>query len=171
MNRFFLIGMPGAGKTFWGKQWADASGYSFIDLDEYIETKEQRSIPEIFRASGEPAFRAIERKALEELIAKHRDTIIIACGGGTPVWQDNLQTLKNAGCVIYLHARISTLVRNLSIEKDRRPLLLGQDIEEKLTALFEQRKPIYDQAHHILQVENISVATFAQIQDICTNRH
>lgn len=172
MNLYFLIGMPGAGKTFWGRAWAEESGMLFIDLDAYVEQQAGMSIPQIFEREGESTFRKRETGVLREIVNNTAtQNTIIACGGGTPVWNDNLEVMKHAGCVVYLEADIDTLTRNLGSGAPQRPLLLAGDLRETLKQTLALRKPIYEQAHHVLSVENITVATFAQIQDLCINRH
>lgn len=172
MNVYFLIGMPGAGKTFWGRAWSAASGMAFIDLDNYVEQQAGMPIPQIFEREGETAFRKRETEALREIVnGIAMPHTIIACGGGTPVWHNNLAVMKKAGCVLYLEADTDTLVRNLNAAAEQRPLLLAGDLHESLKQMLVLRKPIYEQAHHVLSVENITVATFAQIQDLCINRH
>lgn len=170
MSLVFLIGMPGAGKTFWGRTWAAQHGWGFADLDEHVEQMAGFSIPQIFAASGEDGFRAIEAVVLEETIKGcARINTIIATGGGTPVYGDNIDIMRAAGCVVYLKARIKTLLRHLRDGEDQRPLL--EDIsEEGLEAVRDYRGFFYELAHQQIEVERIGEGTFAQILEACTNR-
>ena len=88
MQRIFLIGYMGVGKTTLGKALADRTGLSFIDLDLFIEGRYRKTIRQIFEAEGEEAFREIERKALHE-VAEFED-IVLSTGGGTPCFFDNM---------------------------------------------------------------------------------
>jgi len=169
MSLFFLVGMPCAGKTYWGKAWAAACNLPFTDLDAYIENINGLRIPEIFATEGETAFREKERDCLQALI-KQAGNGIIACGGGTPAYYNNLQQMKGAGCVIYLQAGIATLVSRLGSSSDRPLLQGGGDIHQKMTAILKERKPFYEQAHVIVDAENVSVLTFEKIIEECTNR-
>jgi len=79
----FLTGLPGVGKTYWGKKWAEENNWSFIDLDRSIELTAGRTIADIFKKDGEPAFRKIEAESLKIIIDSISGDTIIAVGGGT----------------------------------------------------------------------------------------
>ena len=102
MKTTFLIGYMGSGKTTLGRAVAARTGIRFIDLDDYIEEREGCSIREIFASRGEDAFRAIERDALQE-VSRMADTLV-ACGGGTPCFGDNMDLLNRCGLTVYLDA-------------------------------------------------------------------
>jgi len=167
MSLVFLIGMPGAGKSYWGQQVAEKYLIGFVDLDDYIEQREQASIPDLFKQQGEAGFREAEHEALKEIINRDAEYTIIACGGGTPCYNDNLYLMKQRGIVIYLQASVAQLLKNIQTEIIKRPLLNKQDdTESYLSHLLAVREPIYMQANHILPVENISLTTFEQIINI-----
>ena len=172
MSAIFLIGMPGAGKTYWGKEIGAAYDLPFIDLDGFIEMQEQLTIPEIFAAKGEDSFRLIEQAALKSIIAQLTFPAIIACGGGTPVFFDNMQVMKEAGTVVYLEAPLPILYDRLQETLNMRPILKDEDsLASLLEILYVSRKEIYEQADHILNAIDITVATFTQIIDTCINKH
>src|SRR3569833_1459820 len=134
----FLIGMPGAGKTFWGRQLAPALRIQFVDLDEYIVEHEHAGISLIFEDSGEPVFRQIETKYLMQLVSSVIEDTVIACGGGTPCFNNNMQLMKDAGTVIYLQTSIPQLLSNLSSDNEPRPLLRERsDLSGFLQRLLE----------------------------------
>ncbi len=160
MERIFLIGMPGCGKSHWGRLLAVHLGLPFTDLDEAIASGEGMSIAELFAARGEGWFRERERAYLRQVIDVPGSRVV-ACGGGTPCSFDNLQAMKAAGIVIYLQASPAYLFQQLQRGGARRPLLDGTI--ERLEELLAQREPIYTQAHHILQAQDISLATFDKI--------
>lgn len=170
MKLLFLTGMPGAGKSYWAKQLGAVYNMPFIDLDAFIEEQEGASIAQIFDIYGEVAFRARESAALGQIITSIAPPAVIACGGGTPVYNNNLQLMKQQGIVVYLKAAIATIVHNLQSDHTSRPMLRNGDTEQKLKALLEKRKQFYEAADDILEVENLSVATFAQIIARCTDR-
>jgi shikimate kinase len=160
----FLIGMPGAGKTYWGKKVADEFGYTFTDLDIYIEKKEKASIATLFEIEGEDGFRDMENRYLAAVIKASAEDTVIACGGGTPCFFNNMDMMLEAGEVIYLQSSIPCLVNNLQHETTKRPLLKNNpDIAATLTAMLAERKEDYELAQHILQTENISLTTFEKI--------
>ena len=156
--RIFLIGFMGSGKTHWGKIWALQKGLGFYDLDEIIETKEGRSIAEIFEKDGEGYFRSIETKALQQFAEK--DGCIIACGGGAACFNDNMQWMNEHGITIYLSASPQHILSRVKEEeKDKRPLInkLNQAellffIEQKL----KERESFYNQAKIILPVVELN---------------
>ena len=160
----FLIGMPGVGKTYWAEKIADAYGWEYYDLDQFIEQGEASSISAIFEHYGETAFRKKEHQYLAMLIDSEPVNTIIACGGGTPCFHQNLEMMKQAGTVVYLQAGITHLLHNLKSETGTRPLLSTRDdLEGYLTGLLKDRSACYEQAHYILQSENISLTNFDQI--------
>ena len=165
--------MPGAGKTFWGEHISAAYGYAFTDLDRYIEQKAGKTIGAVFADHGEDQFREMEQKSLRELVVPD-DTgrlRIIACGGGTPCYFDNLQLMLDTGAVIYLRARIDTLLLHICQDDSMRPLLEHGALHDKLYHLMLHREPFYEQAHHIVDAENLSVATFGEIIRSCIKEH
>lgn len=95
-----LIGMMGCGKTTVGTLLAQRLGRALIDTDQLIETREGRSIPDIFAQSGEEFFRALELSVCEEL--SRREDLVVACGGGLPLRDGAIAALKENGVVFWL---------------------------------------------------------------------
>jgi shikimate kinase len=136
--------------------------YESLDLDGYIELREQKTIQELFEIS-ESNFREKEQQALRNIIPAFSGNIIVATGGGTPFFYDNMEWMKANGKVVYLKAEVPLLFNHLKNAHLQRPLLQSQTEEEmlgKLSALFEQRKEIYQQAHHVIDIEGATLATF-----------
>ena len=172
MSMIFLVGMPGVGKTYWGKLLAEKYGYIFIDLDDEIEKAEGRTISDIFELDGEEYFRVKESGYMEALIRGSEGDIIIACGGGTPAYHGNMELMKQHGCVVYLEADIGTLAARLNTDNIVRPMFLGaDDVEGRLNKLYTVRKPFYGQAHYTLQADETIIANFEKIIALCTDRH
>jgi shikimate kinase len=97
--------------------------------------------------------------------------MVVACGGGTPCFLDNMLLMKEAGTVIYLQADVADLIVNLNTSREMRPLLKGKgDMAAYLEGMLQKRKAIYEQAHYILQTKDISITTFAEIISSCTDR-
>jgi len=174
MNRvclIFLVGMPAAGKTYWGEQIATAYDLAFVDLDTYISQQENASIPALFAQYGEHGFREREHKYLKKAIKDADGVTIVACGGGTPFFYDNMSIMKEAGRVVYLQAETRHLIHNLNDCADTRPLLKGKgDLATYLDDMLQKRRQAYEQAHYILQTKDISLTTFAEIISSCTDR-
>ena len=144
----FIIGYMASGKTTFGKALAEKLNISFIDLDQYIEEKTGKTIPEIFDESGEQAFRTLERDLLKEAVANSGDAVI-ACGGGTPCHFDNMEYINNNGISIFLETSTPVLISRLQIENAKRPQFAGksdEEIEQKVLSQLCQRLPDYMEA-------------------------
>ncbi|MBQ7237943.1 MAG: shikimate kinase [Bacteroidales bacterium] len=147
MQRIFLIGYMGAGKTTLGRALAKTMNLQFIDLDDFIVSRYHKTIKEIFAEEGEDGFRRAERRALEE-VAGYED-VIISLGGGTPCFFDNMQLVRKAGRTVYLKPTEEVLLERLIIGKHKRPLLADKTDDEILAFIREQlawREPYYMQA-------------------------
>lgn len=135
-RHIFLIGFMGSGKTHWGKVLAERLGCAFLDLDAYIENNEGKTIPEIFADSGEDGFRILERENLHRLAAL--PPAVVATGGGTPCFFNNMRWMKRHGVTIYLKTSPEILFERLKNERAQRPLLKDLD-DEALRAFIRER--------------------------------
>jgi shikimate kinase len=141
----------GSGKTTVGPLLAEAIGYRFFDLDEYIEARLGKSIAQIFKEEGEPFFRAIEREVLIDLTRENY--AVISLGGGTIVNEENLAWARQHGVLVCLSATTEELYRRVA-DSDKRPLLEGpgpgrpsqEEIYRRMDALLAYREPYYGQA-------------------------
>lgn len=122
----FLIGYMGSGKSSLGRQLAQELDRDFIDLDKYIESRFHASVKQIFDQRGEAEFRNIERNMIHE-VAEFQD-VIVACGGGTPCYHDNMDTMLSHGLTIYLEVAPEILALRLSLPGShaKRPLIAGK---------------------------------------------
>lgn len=153
MQRIIIVGYMGAGKTTVGKALARELGLQFYDLDWYIESRQHKTVPQIFAERGEDGFRRIEHNMLHE-VAEFED-VVISCGGGTPCFFDNINYMNAQGDVVYLKADPEVLYRHLLMGKTERPLLKGKSQEELVAFIKEQlarREPFYTKARHTLDV-------------------
>ena len=151
-NLIFLVGYMGSGKSTIGRRLAKHLGFAFIDLDEAIVEKVGSSIPDYFAKYGEDAFRKVEQEVLHDLAGT--SGAVIATGGGTPCFFDNMDWMKAHGSVIYLKHHPKSLFRRLNQSNvATRPVLSGLtgealylQIEERLAL----REPFYAQAHWVI---------------------
>lgn len=187
-----LTGFMGCGKSSVGKALAALLSCSFVDLDEYIETREGRSIPDIFKSEGEAGFRQIERDALGEVTAcrpggqdnchhgpdaaGREEMLVLSLGGGTLTTPECLELVRARTLCIYLRASTDTLVSNLEKDFERRPMLNGFMKEEntgtsadtgklrlRIEQLMGQRASIYENAAiHITDIDGKSIGDIAQ---------
>jgi shikimate kinase len=142
-----LVGMMGAGKTAIGRRLASALGWPFTDADWAIEAAAGTSIANIFAEIGEAAFRARERQVIARLL--HGERQVLALGGGAFMDPETRALVRERALSIWLRADLEVLVRRTG-RRDDRPLLAGGDPRVKLTALLEQRAPIYAEADLIV---------------------
>jgi len=141
----------GSGKTTLGKKVAAHLQLSFVDMDNYIEQKNGRTISDIFAKEGESYFRELEHKALKELL--NRDNVLVSTGGGAPCFFDNMELINSSAYSVYLKVDPEILVGRLKGATGERPLLanlsneeLRLQISEKLASreqFYMQSKLIY----------------------------
>jgi shikimate kinase len=160
---YFLIGFMGSGKTHWGKIWAARHKLAFIDLDEVIEIAERKTIAEIFETKGEKYFREVEAQTLKRFTFL-RDTII-ACGGGTPCFHNNMEWMNKRGTTVYITCTPEEILRRLqSAEAKKRPLINKLNKAELLFFIeqkLKERQPFYTQSKVVLANSKITENTFA----------
>ena len=136
MKNIVLIGMPGCGKSTFGKRLARRLSRKFYDADDVLEEREQRTIKDFF-AESEDAFRAAETRTLAYL-AELEDAVI-ATGGGAVKRAENMELMKRNGVVIFLDRKPEQILGN--IEGDARPLL-AED-KQRIFKLYEERIDLY----------------------------
>jgi len=153
-NKYFLVGMPASGKSTIGKLVAAQLGYRFIDLDKVIVEKEGMEITEIFSKNGEPYFREVEKKCLNELLLQE-DMFVLSTGGGAPCFFDNMQKMNKAGTTIFLDVPINDLYKKLmSKGTKKRPLLKdisSESLHQELVKKHEERRKFFIQSDICLQ--------------------
>lgn len=143
----FLIGYMGCGKTTLGRAVARATGLDFIDLDAYIENRYHRSISALFAEHGEEGFRRIERSLLHEVA--DFENVIVACGGGTPCFFDNIEFMNSKGTTIFLQASQERIYERLCKARHKRPLIAvmsDDEIRRYVSDALGQRMPYYSRA-------------------------
>jgi shikimate kinase len=141
-TNLYLIGMMGAGKTTVGRILAKRLAYQFFDTDTVIEQAAGQSIPDIFAASGEEAFRTLETNVLSQLAPYKK--LAIATGGGIVLRRQNWSYLHH-GVIVWLDVPVEQLYKRLKGSTNR-PLLHDPDPQAKLSRLLEQRRSLYAQA-------------------------
>lgn len=152
----FLTGYMASGKTTLGRAIARETGMQFIDLDFYIEQRFRKKVSEIFALSGEEEFRRIESAMLREV--GEFDNTVIACGGGTPCFSDNMDYMNTRGETVYLEAPIEVIVRRILQAGPKRPIAASHTPEE-LPAFVEshlrERLKWYNKARHRLNAADL----------------
>ena len=157
-----LTGMPGCGKSLVGEELSRLLSCSWADLDRAVEAAAGKTIPQIFRDGGEPAFRALETTVLESVISTDIKSVIstersewrnlppsliLSLGGGTILIPGNQALILEHTTCIYLCATPAELLDNIKAQSSLQRPLLGAPTEESLAALLQQRAPAYSKAH------------------------
>lgn len=167
-----LVGLSGSGKTTVGNLLKDIfEKFSFIDTDEMIVKRENRSINDIFAEDGENYFRQIETKITKEI--SENENQIISTGGGIVLKEENILNLKKNGIIFYLKTSPDTLIKRLRGD-DTRPLLKTDNVKLKLVSMLEKRGTLYEKADYTIETDNLpikdTVEKIARIYNERSNR-
>src|ERR1041384_4553160 len=136
-----LTGFMGTGKSAVGQHLATELHVAFVDVDLTIKKKAGKSIKDIFVTEGEARFRALESEVISELA--HRDQTVISTGGGALLNPKNREKLEKKGILVCLRAKTGTLLERLKDDLTR-PLLAGENMEQKMDRLLKERQAVYD---------------------------
>ena len=162
--KVFLIGFMGCGKTHWGKELSHKLAFPFFDLDQIITEQEGKTVNEIFEEEGEEYFRLLEKSALH-LISESHESFIMACGGGTPCFYNNIDFMKNQGITVWINCSIECLHSRLVKEKASRPLIkdMSDDsLHAYIVKKFGDRSIYYRQASVVLSEQDLTLDTLVQ---------
>jgi len=153
MKRFIIVGMPGCGKSTMAKYLCSQTSLTFYDLDKEIENNEGKKIKEIFRDKGENYFRKVESIVLKKII-KEKENFILATGGGTPCFNDNMKIINKYGISIFLNTSIDVLEKRISRNK-KRPLFNNSiNLKTDLINLLEKRNSFFSSSNYIIENNN-----------------
>jgi shikimate kinase len=150
MQNLALIGFMGTGKSSVGRLAAEMLHFTFLDTDHVIESWAAKPITDIFEQDGEPAFRRWEQRLVEDLT--RRTKTVVATGGGLPVFEGNLASLKTHALVVCLWASPETIWERVR-EHTHRPLLNEPDPLSRIRHLLSEREAFYRQADVLVNTE------------------
>jgi len=158
-DNIMLIGFMGTGKSTVSKKLAALTGYSEIDLDEYIVRCENKTINEIFADSGEDVFRSLETMYLGKVLEENET--IISCGGGTVIRDANVDIMKANGTIVLLTATPQTIYDRVK-DTNNRPILNGNMNVAYIEELLKKRENYY------LRAADVVIATDNKsVDEIC----
>jgi len=147
--KIYLIGLPGSGKSLLGKKLSKSINLPFIDLDAALEKQEGLKVSKIFAGKGQDFFRTIEAEMLRKL--SDEKEFVMATGGGTPCFHDNMEFINQTGTSIFLDTPTALIASRINPkEKETRPLLEDvpdDQLDKKLEELLNRRLVYYKQAH------------------------
>ncbi len=169
VRNIILVGFMASGKSSVGRALSRRCGWPRADADEMIVSRAGKPIADIFRDSGEDAFRILERTVISDLCEKSGH--IIAAGGGSFIDDESRRRMLDGGTVFYLSARPETIHRRLTRGTPNppvRPLLAGEEPLERIKELLAQRAEAYSQAHHTIETDQLTADQVAEaILEIC----
>lgn len=171
-ENIFLIGFMGAGKSSFGKRLAKKINFQFLDLDRLIQQEEGMTIPEIFEQKGEVYFRECEQRWLMNYAGTKQ---VIALGGGTPCFYQNMTLINQKGISVYISCTADVLANRLKNAKAIRPLIERiKNDPQKLTAYIStkltEREVFYTQATFTIDGKNIGANRMDEIATILSEK-
>jgi shikimate kinase len=162
--KIFLIGFMGSGKSYWGRKLSEKLNLPFFDLDEQVVSHEGKSISEIFTVHGEEYFRLQEKNTLHLLTESH-DSFIMATGGGTPCYFNNIEYMNLSGTTVWINTSQDELFKRLISEKEKRPLiseLTDEQLQGFISKKYSDRRIYYEQADMIIDDETLNLDKLIQ---------
>lgn len=155
LKTLFLIGFMGAGKSSVAAALGSILEREVVEMDQCISRREGMSIPEIFAQKGEAYFRQCETALLQTL--GQWEPVVVSCGGGVPMREENVAAMRACGTVILLTARPEVILDRVKDDHSR-PLLEGRKEVSQIAALMEQRRPKYEAAADLrIDTSNLTV--------------
>ncbi|OQY93829.1 MAG: shikimate kinase [Sphingobacteriales bacterium UTBCD1] len=157
--KIFLIGFMGSGKSYCGRLLSEKLKIPFFDLDEQVVSREGKAITEIFASEGEEYFRLSEKVILYDITGLN-ENFVMACGGGTPCYFNNIEFMNNTGTTVWINTPVDTLYERLIHDKNHRPLiskLSDEQLKAYIKKKFADRKIYYEQASVIIDDEPLKL--------------
>lgn len=157
--KIFLIGFMGAGKTHLGQALSQKLSIPFFDLDEQVVSHEGKPVNEIFAEKGEEYFRLLEKDTLH-IITESHDSFVMACGGGSPCYFNNVDYMNRSGTTVWINTPLDVLFERLIKEKDKRPLirsLTPDQLKGFIIKKFSDRKIYYEQADVVMDEQPVQL--------------
>ena len=153
--KYYLVGYMYSGKSTFGRCLAAGKGMDFLDLDKAFEERYHYTVPRFFAQFGEDAFRKLETQMLHDTAAL--DNVVIATGGGTPCYGDNMDFILANGTAVYLQMSADDLAQRALRSRNPRPLMHGlspDEVRAKIVSQLKERESFYLRAHIILDGNN-----------------
>lgn len=145
-ENIFLIGFMGAGKSTIAKVLKEKLNVPLCEMDEMIAEQQKMAISDIFAQYGEAHFRDLETQLVKDISEK--DGVIVSCGGGAVLREENVSFMKENGRIVLLSATPETIYERVRYSKDR-PILNGHMNVEYIAQLMEKRRALYEAAADI----------------------
>jgi shikimate kinase len=167
----YLIGFMGSGKSTAGKRIASSLRWNFADIDRMVEEREGEPVSAIFARKGEGYFREAENAALRTV--SERSRTVVACGGGTPCSNENMEVMASTGVTVWLRLPVQEITERLRKSNNVRPLLadtVGGELNARVARLLESRECWYEKADLVIDgvndtIEDITVKVAALVRE------
>jgi len=156
-----LIGYRGTGKSHVGRLLSEKLSFPYVSIDKAIVLRAGMSIPEIVSQFGWPGFR--DRESLEVREISVWDSIVIDSGGGVVERPENIEALRENGCIIWLKASVPTIVSRIEGGSDRPALTEGKSFTDEVAEVLERRAPLYrSAAMHEIDTDSLAPEEIAE---------
>ena len=150
-ERVLLVGFMASGKSSVGRELASLLRWRFYDFDQFVEERVGETVSTIFRTRGEEYFRGVESDVAENLLAE--TAAVLASGGGWAAQPGSWEIVPEDTMTVWLRVSAGVAVQRASREGPLRPLLEGEDVEDRVGALLRARETSYARAQHSLDSE------------------
>ncbi len=158
MNRIYIVGYMGAGKTTAARRLAQRLGWDVVDTDAMFEEKYKISVCDFFNKYDEALYRKLESEVLKS--TESLDNVVISTGGGTACYFDNMEWMNHHGTTVFLRISQAAVVDRLLHAKRKRPLAEGKSEEELkdfVNMHYTSRMPFYEQAQITVKSEDLDL--------------
>lgn len=158
MNRIYIVGYMGAGKTTAARHLAQRMGWQVVDTDALFEEKYKISVCDFFNKYDESLYRKLESEVLKE--TESLENVVVSTGGGTACYHDNMEWMKQHGLTVFLRISEKAVVDRLLHAKRKRPLAIGKsesELAEFVNRHYTSRLPFYEQAKIMVKAENLNL--------------
>ena len=158
MNKIFLVGYMGAGKTTAAKRLANRLGWEVADTDAMFEEKYRISVDDFFQKYDEPLYRKLESEVLKS--TESMENTVISTGGGTACYFDNMEWMNQHGLTVFMQISPEAAVDRVIHSKHKRPLARGkseEELREYVSWHYASRMPFYEQARITVKSENLDL--------------
>jgi len=162
--RIYLVGYMASGKTWLGQELALANGLEFVDIDDLFENRYRITISDFFDKYGEELFRKLEHEILEGTL--EFDNVVIATGGGTPCFYNNMDSILSFGKSVYLRMDLTELINRIQTIKKKRPLLMNLEssgLKDFVRDQLQEREQFYLKADWVFDGPDYPVEEISRI--------
>ena len=163
MNRIYIVGYMGAGKTTTARRLANQLGWEVVDTDDMFEVKYKISVCDFFHKYDEPLYRKLESEVLKE--TENLENVVISTGGGTACYFDNMEWMNRHGLTVFLRISEKAVVDRLLHAKRKRPLAVGkseEELAEFVAQHYTSRLSFYEQAKITVKSEDLDLVNLME---------